>query len=342
MTWKTSLKWIALLFLRTVGIFFVLATFGLLAYLAWSFEPAKSGTSAEYWEYLSGVQLPEFKGHEKYSHFGGVYPVVDGKAYYYAQEHHGSLLFSVPVEDVLRDLPNVQEHLKNPQPPPSSNCDGNDSLCELYQESAAKRSECARYFDTVQVDTMDTPGLEALRIAMAKASTRPAYDEQEVADFHARLGRGKRAWATFTFEGLYLAAWLMFVAGVRPLRVAWYWRLAFAPFLLFLPYFLGYAPMTFTFGPSGGFVYSMYLVLASLPMMIVPCSALDSFVGGLFPNILSDLSQLPGSPAAATVMGCVGPVSSLAFGLLLLAGVSGMICLGRSFNPPPWLTGYRS
>jgi hypothetical protein len=331
-------KRIAFLFLRTVGVILALATFGLLAFHAWHFESAKPGTSAEYWEYLCGVQLPEFKGHETNSHFGGAYPVIDGKAYYYAQRHHDSLLFSVPLEDVLHDLPNVQEHLANPQPPQSSNCVGYRSLCELYKKSAERRSECAKYFGTAKVDAMDMPKLEALRITISKATTFPPYDEGGDAEFRGRLGRAQRAWATYAFEAFYLAAWLMFVAGLRPLRVRWYWRVASAPFLLCLPFFLGYAPMTFTFGPSGGFVYPIYLALASFPMKIVPCSALDSFVWQFFPSILSSLSQVPGRPAAATFMGCVGPVSSLGFGLLLLACISAVIYLGSSFKPPPQRT----
>jgi hypothetical protein len=331
-------KRIAFLFLRTVGIILVLATFGLLAFQAWHFESAKPGTSAEYWEYLCGVQLPEFKGHETYSHFGGAYPVIDGKAHYYAQRHHDSLLFSVPLEDVLHDLPTVQEYLTNPQPPPASNCVGYRSLCELYKQSAERRSACADYFGAAKLNAMDTPKLEALRITIAKASTFPRYDERDDAEFRGRLGRAKRAWATFTFEAFYLGAWLMFVAGLRPLHVRWYWRVASAPFLLCLPFFLGYAPMTFTFGPSGGFVYPAYLALASLPMKIVPCSALDGFVWQFFPSVLSSLSQVPGRPAAATFMGCVGPVSSLAFGLILLAVISGIICLGQGFKAPPQRT----
>lgn len=328
------MKRMASLLLRAVGVVLILATFGLLASKAWHFEPSQSGTSAEYWEYVCGVQLPEFKGHHTYSHFGGAYPVVDGKAYYYAQMHHESLLYSVPVEYVLRDRPNVQEHLTNPQPPPSSNCVGYNSLCALYKESADRRSACADYFGSVKVNVMDTQELESLRITMAKASRFPAYDEREDAEFYGRLGRAKRVWATFAFEGLYLAAWLMFVAGVPPLRVRWYWRVACSPFLLFLPFFLGYPPMTFTFGPSGGFVYPLYLLLASLPMNIVPCSGLDGFVWQLFPNVLSGLSQVPGSPVAATRMACVGPVSSVAFGALLLAGISAVIYVRRRFKPP--------
>ena len=329
------MKRIVYFLLRTVVVFLVLGTFVLLASQAWHFEPSEPGSAAEYWEYVCGVQLPEFKGHHKYSHFGGTYPVVDGKAYYYAQMHHEALLYSVAVEDVLHDLPNVQEHLTSPQSPLSSNCVGYDSPCALYKEGAERRSACANYFGPPKGNVMDTQELESLRITMAKASKFPPYDEHEDEEFRGRLGRAKRAWATFAFEGLYLGAWLMFLTGVRPLRVHWHWRVACAPFLLFLPFFLGYAPMTFTFGPSGGFVYPLYLMLASLPMGIIPCSGLDGLVLHLFPNVLSCLSQVPGRPMAATRIACVGPVSSVAFGALLLAVILAVIYVRRRFKPPP-------
>lgn len=303
----------------------LLATFGLLALHAWRFESAQAGTSAEYWENLCGVQLPAFKGHHEFSRFGGTHPVVDGQAYYYAQMHHESLLYSVPVEEVLRDVSNVQELLTNP--PPS--CEENDRLCRLYKKGAGRRSECAKFLGAVNAAAMDTRALEELRLAIAKTSAHLSYDEGEDAAFRERLGRAKRVWATFAFEGLYLSAWLMFVLGLPPLRTSWPWRVACAPFLLFLPFFLGYAPMTFTFGPSGGFVYPVYLTLASVPMQILPCSALDGFFWELFPQVLFDLSQVPGAPMAASTFACVGPVSSLAFGLLLLAIVWGIIQLVR-------------
>jgi hypothetical protein len=317
-------KRIACLLLRAAGVFLVLVTFGLLAFMAWRFEPSEPGTSAEYWEYLCGVQLPGFNGHQEYSYFGGASPVVDGKAYYYTQMHHESLLYTVPLEDVLHDLPRVQELLANPQPPSSSSGVGHDSPGGLYRKNSGRRSETA--------GAMDAQKLEALRIATAKASKFPPYDEQEDSEFRGRIDRAKRVWATFTFEALYLGAWLMYVFGVRPLHAPWYWRVGSAPFLLFLPFFLGYAPMTFTFGPSGGFVYPYYLLLASLPMNIVPCSVLDGVVWQLFPNILSGLSQVPGSPVAVSSMTCVGPVSSLGFGMVLLAGVSAVIYIHRKFK----------
>ena len=56
----------------------------------------------------------------------------------------------------------------------------------------------------------------------------------------------------------------------------------------------GTAPMTFTFGPAGGFIYSIYLRLADLPMELIPCSPEDEYIWQLLPQALAPLPQVPG------------------------------------------------
>ena len=193
----------------------------------------------------------------------------------------------------------------------------------MYENAAPRRDLCRATLANMKPADIGIADLERLRVLVEDANKgqfRPQLD----AAFRERLERAKRVWLTLTFEGVYLAAWLSFVAW--PLfaksRLRWHWRLGLAPFLLFLPYFLGYAPMTFTFGPSGGFVYPGYLALASLPMQLIPCSVADRHLWRLLPKMLASLSQIPGSPAAVSYMACVGPASSLAFGLVLVALVA--------------------
>ncbi len=296
----------------------------LLAMQASRFQASRPGTSAEYWEYLCGVQLSEFSGHFRFSYRGDAYPVIGDQAHYVTQRHHDQLLFSVPLALVLQDLPQVRARLQHPVAPRPTACGEDFDVCRLFERSAPKRSECARLLSDRKISTADD--LELLRVEM---TTQSNYID---ASFRDRLARGQRAWITFAFEALYLVAWLMFVAGIRPLRCSWRWRAGAAPFLLFLPYFLGYAPMTFTFGPTGGFVYPMYLMLASLPMKVVPCSAADQFIWPFFPQFLGDLSQLPGSPMAASQMACVGPASSVAFGALVVAIVCAVLYVANRWK----------
>ena len=319
---KRALSW----FLRILGGAFLLATVALFVVSAWRFKVSTPGSSAEYWEYLCGVQLPSFAGHQQYFRDGGAYPVVDGSAYYFTQMHHERLLYRVPVADVVRDLPQVRESLAASPLPPSTTCDRFDEACLLVVGGAPRRAACAKRIGSSDFSLTDARDLEALRIALAE---HPEATAQQDAAFRDRLERGRRVWLTFAFEAFYLTAWLMFVVGVRPFDLSWGWRAGLAPFLLFLRFFLGFAPMTLTFGPPGGFVYPLYLSLAAVPMHLVPCSTFDSRIGARLPNLLGWFSQLPGLPMAYTRMLCIGPASSLVFGAALVAIASATLFLWR-------------
>lgn len=300
-----------------------LATLALLTLSAWNFRTSNLGSSAEYWEYMCGVQLPGFQGHHRNSRVGGTYPVVEGRAYYYAQTHHEQILYSLPVHEVLEDTPLVRSVLASPKSPDPSECGVHPkSACDYFIDGAEKRSECDKRSNVIDSDTFDVEKLETLRTDLARYSPFSSTADNRAQVFLERLSRGKRAWITVLLEGLFLWAWLWFVVGASPFGIHWRWRAAFSPFLLFIPYFFGYAPMTFTSGPSGGFVYPVYLMLASLPMNVIPCSSLDAIVWEYMPNVLNTFSQLPGSPLAASGYACVGPASSLVFGVVVVVSVS--------------------
>ncbi len=303
----------------------ILGTWVGLALAAHFFTVARPGTSEEYWEHLCGVQLQSFHGHHQYSHSGATLTEVDGALYYYDQMHHEQILYSVPLDAVLRDATAVRAAVAegDQQLPKSCREDGRD-ICELYWSGKAKREACQKVFESLGF-VSSSNGLKALG---EKVGDRGAYVKPEAQDraLLDRLRRGHRVWLTFLFEGLYLTAWWGFVFWKLlpfPRLFSWRWQVGLAPLLLFLPYFLGYAPMTFTYGPSGGFIYPVYLVFASLPMAIIPCTAADGFVGHLLPRPLSLLSQLPGAPSAYMFRECVGPVSSIVAGLAFVAVLSG-------------------
>lgn len=303
-----------------LAIFLFLATITGLYLFAHHFELVAPGKAADYWEYLCGIQLPSFTGHHKYAYSGGVYPEVNGSLYYFEQYHHEQRLFSVSPQDVLNTLLAVKELLQSDQPPDTRLCgDDHRSICAIYEQAASRRAVCR---DNLPIQMVTLADLEYIRL---KVYDRPnEYREIDDNDFRERLIRGKRIWLTFGFEATFLSAWLIFVT--LPLfattRIHWYWRVGLSPFLLFLPYFLGYAPMTFSFGPSGGFVYSIYLMLAAFAMQMVPCTVVDHYLWDLLPQLLAPLSQVPGSPAAVSYMFCIGPASALLFGLLLVAGLA--------------------
>lgn len=71
-------------------------------------------------------------------------------------------------------------------------------------------------------------------------------------------------------------------------------------------------------------MYPLYLGLAFIPLMVVPCTPLDEWTWQLLPQVLAGLSQTPGAALAMSGWGCVGPVSSLIAGVLLVLLGSGI------------------
>jgi hypothetical protein len=147
---------------------------------------------------------------------------------------------------------------------------------------------------------------------------------QEQSEFEVRWGRIQRYWLNILFEAVFLNAWLGLVLLPFVRRSCTEWSrivsvgLGFP--LLFVPYFLGYCPWTFTStGPSGGALY---------PWMIVPfygCSwGMTSFDAWLLKSSgfpLEPLSQPPGPMMSVSGMGGITPTFAIVFGALLGGGV---------------------
>jgi hypothetical protein len=148
------------------------------------------------------------------------------------------------------------------------------------------------------------------------------HSAAEIQLFERRLSQKARVWFAIAFEGVFLLSWLALVFRPWLLPVSRTIRLtclALSPTVLFAPYFLGYAPMLFTSGPPGGFVYSAYAMLASLPLLWFPCLSADAWLISILPKPLSALVILPGTPAAYSMFACVGPVGTIALGAGLAA-----------------------
>lgn len=296
-------RWLgpALLALPIAGTWIAL----ILAGMSFSIAPiAHPGSSATYWNRLCGVWLPAFDRHNRSEYSSTALGAIDGVVYWEDHFHHGSALYSVPADRVVDDAAAVQRALteeKNTHP---------------------LRVRCRAALPPPSATSAS--GLTALR-AFALHPPDEIASEADHDALRARLERGHRIWLTLAFEGVYLTAWWLFLGwNLLPLPrlFSWRWQVGLAPFLLFVPHFLGYAPMTFTYGPSGGFVYPDYLSRLMLPLLVVPCTAADRTVWSALPQPLSWLSQLPGAPMAASYFACVGPVSSLLSGLAAVAAVS--------------------
>ena len=290
---------------------------GLLVAATWAcesvalsrFETSEPGTSAGYWKRLCGVELPGGHPAAPYTRFDGTLPSLDGVAYYYDQLHHFQVLYAVPETEVLRGAAAARDALAETAP---------EAVPQLREDP---RPACRAAFAELAGAAPATPDqLGALRRAIVHGD-----DPGEAEALAHRVALGRRAGVIALGEGLYLSAWwsFVFLGALAPRRrLSWRWRVGLGPFLLLVPFFLGYAPMSLSSGPGGGFVYPGYVELAAVALVPIPCTAADSFVWRLLPHPLFAWSLLPGRALATSFRTCAGPVQALVGGLALVAAFS--------------------
>jgi hypothetical protein len=114
------------------------------------------------------------------------------------------------------------------------------------------------------------------------------------------------------FTGLILLSMWPWLRKARP----WRWAVHFAllPVLFALPYWLGYAWLTFTSaGPYGGVLYpSVLLELRGLPRI-----GLDGWIIRNLPKFLADYSHSPGAMMSLSGGGGAWPTAMVVIGALL-------------------------
>jgi hypothetical protein len=276
---------------------------------AWFYEPVPLGTSADFWHSLCGVRLDRFMENRR-TIFAGVYPRTEGWLIYWEQGHHSRSLYRLTPALAAADLAEAIEKLD----PRDALYIGSPTVDACRAWLAASASDSAAPERRVLAVT------EARISAIVDADT--SADKRTLRrfdDFREQWRRGQHVWRNFVFEALFLTAWMAWLAwpvlrGATPKRWALHWGLA--PLLLAVPFYLGYAPYAFTFGPTGGFFYSSMLVLVMLPVFLLPCTPLDIAILTALPRPLVELSQLSGPAMAMTSITCLGPVSLVAYGLL--------------------------
>ena len=126
-----------------------------------------------------------------------------------------------------------------------------------------------------------------------KHHPKMSWDENEA--FNVRWDRAKRYWLTATFEFVWLAGVIVFAAmpWLRNAgRLGWSIHWGLIPILLYIPWFFGYAQLTFSsLCPAGGIVYPWVIS----PFGLLPWTEADLAVMKHVPTLLEPLSQLPGS-----------------------------------------------
>ena len=147
----------------------------------------------------------------------------------------------------------------------------------------------------------------------------PIGGQDQIDSFLSQWGRAKLYWVSVLFEAVFLWLWWVFtfhrgafgrLNGRRDLQIA------FSPFLLFIPYYLGYAPYLFTFGPSGGILYPAFALLVSIPFTWFPFNPVEIWILQHIPHPLWYIAQVPVGMMAISFWASVSPTA-----LLLFAGI---------------------
>jgi hypothetical protein len=238
-------------------------------------------------------------------YFGGVYPPRDGWCIYYHQGFHGQFIYGVRVSDADRLLPEVRRR----------------ALSDTPFLSAAERDLLT---SNANIDQLVKVRIAAVDAEDSRSSADGAkYRSPELDAFEIRWTRINRYWLNILFEAVFLNGWLLLLASPFIRRSSPSWSKAIAAGLafpmLFVPYFLGYCPWTFTSaGPTGGALYPWMISLVRGGSWGM--TSVDSLLikGSGFP--LEPLSQVPGSMMSVSGMGGVAPTFAVVIGVLVGMG----------------------
>lgn len=278
----------------------------LFIWIATIHEPIGQGNAIVFWQRATGVQLPGYQEWRRHGH--GFFAPVNDTLIYFTQSHHDRYYYKLTLDSAARRMPDVIERLRAPS--------DSDSI-EPWAMNGYRRwitsgdtSDAASFVRT----------LYAARMEHLRAENQADRATRDSTNLVARLERANRIGANYLFEWAFLSGWFVFllwpwVRKATPRR--WAIHFGLAPFLLFLPHVLGYAPLTFTYGPSGGFIYPLFLQLAALPMSWLPLTSLDIGILKSIPRPLTPLNQIVGPMSALSSSGAIGPTALAIAGLLL-------------------------
>lgn len=293
--------------------------------------PVKECPPARFWHAACSVTLP---GRDCSSGFGGMYPPRDGYFICYSQGFHGQSIFRVKEHTAMSDFPEVVRQLDR-------------DLREWGPRTHALRGYQAWRSD--RKGPSDARGLLAKTREARLSSARRRYfgiyrhrvDAEE--QFDRRWQFVKRYPLNVLFELTYLNGMILF-AFWPWLRRHKPWRrrlhLALLPLLLMLPYFLGYASLTYTSaGPSGGVLYPWLIVWfridgwrwpTLLTQLLTP--SFDYALLDLLPKPLVHLSQPLGPMLSLSGWGAPGLIAVLLCGAVIYLAPSGPRRLLRAWR----------
>jgi hypothetical protein len=266
-------------------------------------SPVQEKSPAEFWLLVTGIDI----GVENpYRSFGRVHRPRNGWYIASAQGFHGSDLYRVRATEAAALFPKVVERLRNAPPGALS-----PLLKEAYRDwarSAGSPDDAAGFIDRLR---------ETSAQRLQVNSPQAAEEVRNEKELSARWERAERYYMNVLFELAFLNGLILFAAwpwlrGAG--RRAWALHLDVLPTLFSLPYWLGYAPLTFTStGPVGGVLYPG-LLWAVTPRGL-PWTGLDLDILRHIPQILEPLSQTTGPMLSLSSFGGPAPSVTLACGL---------------------------
>lgn len=272
-------------------------------------SPVQEGTSVELWKHACRVDLTSDS-----VVLGGckIYLPEPGCCVYYDQGMHGQSMYQVYSEAAADELPTVIRAVEAhaDELPPWVRV-----ACANARAAGADAQSAELLLHDLQAAYMDYLRREDPEIG--------DMVRDQVADFHIFWSRYQRYWLTVFFEIVWLSG-LIFLLALPWLRnwgrIGWAICLAALPTVLFLPYYFGYAPFTFTSAfPVGGVFYPYVLQWVSIPFRLIGFDRLhlDSLILSNLPQVLEPLSQLPGPMMSLSGGPTAGPVAVGGFGIVL-------------------------
>jgi hypothetical protein len=300
-------------------------------------EPFKEGSSGDFWHAACHVQVDPTTNHKS---IRPTYPPRDGYFVYTADGGgmwiHGAPECFISEDKALADFPAVVralaagEHLDQERPLLSEVVDAGYRAWLIRnpeRDDAYSLLACIRvaWFDHWRRHDLSLPNFDPLRPNLNLSQYHYHLDSET--DFDERWERAKHWPTNLLGEFVYLSFLLVLTAWpwIRNGR-PWKWglHLGLLPVVLFLPYWLGYAPLTFTSADhTGGALYPELI----RPFRGLPWTGFDTWALGKIPRILSAHTQYPGPMLAITGMGGVGLVVVVGAGAVFGASVfaAGMI-----------------
>lgn len=275
----------------------------LFAKMMW---PIRDGTSAEFWLKACGVNLD---GVEEKT-LGGIYLPRDGWYIYYIQGYHEQFLYRVPRSVAVADYLEVFQRIENA----TNEVDAALKRYPAYLVIEQNRSQVEKNPEMFLSLIRD----EIIMKLKSKDEKRYQYHISQEKAFSERWVRAQLFWRNIFFEIIFFGCLTLF--AFWPWLQNRGWRktslhLGLLPFLLFLPYYFGYASWTFTsVGPSGGALYPWVIVwFRGFPIW----THLDQWLLNTLPNVFESFSQPLGPMLSISGGRPLGPIAALLIGLLV-------------------------